>query len=73
MNEIQKYIEEKIEKWKEINAGLLRGRYSALYGDKFFRQSLETLSAKIKSDLLAIADKSELEELRREVENYFRS
>mgnify|MGYP001593539948 CR=1 FL=1 len=33
----------------------------------------KALSDKIKSDLLAIAKKGELEELRREVENYFKS
>ena len=87
MNEIQKYIEEKIELFDDefhfnnVFIGSKRSdlrRYFSNGQDEgtvrfFLFQSLEALSAKIKTDLLAIADKGELEELRREVENYFRS
>ena len=50
-------------------------RFSPEEIKSFYRQAItsliEELEGKIKADLLAIAEKGEYEELRREVENYF--
>jgi hypothetical protein len=50
-----------VSAWREY--GKLRGYW------KYFKDEIKE---EIKKDLLAIADKGELEELRREVNNYFK-
>ena len=65
MNEIQNFISDCIE--DAIHP------YENSYGKQCMtiQGARDAIITKIKSDLLAIADKGELEELRREVENYF--